>query len=414
MFDFLTQHAFELFVGIFCWLTYELLCATWITFTLTHSERPRVYAFGIVGWLTRRFNRRLSRTQAQNQRLRRLLGSVRTLGRSVPDAMLVLDADCRVIWHNRNAKTLLGLRKRAPNQPAQQLDWLSDPRFRIWLDQQDSSAMFRMVSPIDSNINLSFRVVNLPASERLLVARDVTLLMRLEQVRRDFVANVSHELRTPLTVLHGYLDTLEPDELPEYNAMFDEMRRQNTRMIRIVEDLLILARLENAQDLSANPQKNVVATVQLLHAVIQDAQALSQGKHQISLENSLDMDIIGDEKDLRSAFSNVLSNAVRYTPADGRIDVRWIWHSGGGQLVVQDSGIGIPSQHLGRLTERFYRVSSSRSRDSGGTGLGLAIVNHVLNAHQARLEISSEQGVGSCFRCIFPIDVLRYRGPKLG
>jgi two-component system, OmpR family, phosphate regulon sensor histidine kinase PhoR len=408
MFDFLTQHAFELFVGIFCWLTYELLCATWITFTLTHSERPRVYAFGIVGWLTRRFNRRLSRTQAQNQRLRR------TLGRSVPDAMLVLDADCRVIWHNRNAKTLLGLRKRAPNQPAQQLDWLSDPRFRIWLDQQDSSAMFRMVSPIDSNINLSFRVVNLPASERLLVARDVTLLMRLEQVRRDFVANVSHELRTPLTVLHGYLDTLEPDELPEYNAMFDEMRRQNTRMIRIVEDLLILARLENAQDLSANPQKNVVATVQLLHAVIQDAQALSQGKHQISLENSLDMDIIGDEKDLRSAFSNVLSNAVRYTPADGRIDVRWIWHSGGGQLVVQDSGIGIPSQHLGRLTERFYRVSSSRSRDSGGTGLGLAIVNHVLNAHQARLEISSEQGVGSCFRCIFPIDVLRYRGPKLG
>lgn len=363
----------------------------------------------MVGCLARRFNQRLTRSQSQTTRLRRLLNSVRTLGRSVPDAMIVLDSDTRILWHNRNAKTLLGLRQRTPRQQTQLFDWLIDARFRSWLELPDSSALFRMAAPVDANIQLSFRVVNLPGSQRLLMARDVTLLMRLEQVRRDFVANVSHELRTPLTVLHGYLDTLEPDELPEYTAMFDEMRRQNARMIRIVEDLLILARLENAEDLATSPQKNLVAMLPLLAAVLQDAEALSAGKHRISLENSLDMDILGDEKDLRSAFSNVLSNAIRYTPAGGEIVMRWIWHSAGGQLVVQDSGIGIPSQHLGRLTERFYRVSSSRSRDSGGTGLGLAIVNHVLSAHQARLEISSDLGVGSCFRCIFPIDLLRYR-----
>jgi two-component system, OmpR family, phosphate regulon sensor histidine kinase PhoR len=371
--------------------------------------RVPFFAFGIVGWIARRFTRRLLRAQAQTSKLRRLLKGVRTLGRSVPDAMVVLDADARVVWHNRNARTLLGVRLRAGKTHAALIDVLPDARFHSWLVQPDTNALFRMNSPVDSNIQLSFRVVNLPASQRLLMARDVTVLLRLEQVRRDFVANVSHELRTPLTVLHGYLDTLEPDELPEYSAMFIEMRRQNTRMIRIVEDLLVLARLENAEDLQPSPQRNLVLVPALLDVLLRDAQALSLGKHEITLENTLDMDILGDEKDLRSAFSNVLSNAIRYTPAGGKIKLSWIWHSGGGQLVVQDSGIGIPSQHLGRLTERFYRVSSSRSRDSGGTGLGLAIVNHVLSAHHARLEISSEQGLGSCFRCIFPIDTLRYR-----
>jgi len=396
-------------LSLFAWLCYEALCALWAERVLKQRARAKWFGLGIVGWLARRFNQHLTRSHAQTKRLRRLLNSVRTLGRSVPDAMLVLDSDSRIVWHNRNAKTLLGLRQRPPHQQTQLFDWLTDARFRTWLELPDSGALFRMASPVDSNIQLSFRMVNLPQSQRLLMARDVTLLMRLEQVRRDFVANVSHELRTPLTVLHGYLDTLEPDELPEYTLMFDEMRRQNARMIRIVEDLLILARLENAEDLAASPQKNLVCVVPLLAAVLQDASLLSAGKHLITVENTLDMDILGDEKDLRSAFSNVLSNAVRYTPAGGQIVMRWIWHSGGAQLVVQDSGIGIPSQHLGRLTERFYRVSSSRSRDSGGTGLGLAIVNHVLSAHQARLEVSSEQGVGSCFRCIFPIDVLRYR-----
>jgi len=396
-------------LSLLTWLGYEAFCALCAARALNLPARSRWFGLGIVGWLSRRFNQRLIRAQAHNKRLRRLLDSVRTLGRSVPDAMLVLDSDTRIVWHNRNAKTLLGLRQRAPRQQTQLFDWLTDARFRTWLELPDSGALFRMASPVDSNIQLSFRVVNLPQSQRLLMARDVTLLMRLEQVRRDFVANVSHELRTPLTVLHGYLDTLEPDELPEYNAMFDEMRRQNSRMIRLVEDLLVLARLENAEDLAIKPQRTRVAIVPLLAAVLQDAKALSGGKHHITVESTLDMDILGDEKDLRSAFTNLLNNAIRYTPANGEIVVQWIWHSAGGQFVVQDSGIGIPAQHLGRLTERFYRVSSSRSRDSGGTGIGLAIVNHVLSAHQARLEISSEQGVGSCFRCIFPIDALRYR-----
>ena len=229
------------------------------------------------------------------------------------------------------------------------------------------------------------------------MVRDVSPLMRLEQVRRDFVANVSHELRTPLTVVHGYLDMIEPEQFPEYESIMHELRAQSRRMAQIVEDLLTLSRLESGVDL---PQQRV-AMRPMLDAIRREAEALSQGAHEIAAEFAGAHDLLGSTGDLHSAFSNLVSNAVRYTPSGGRITLRWESSAAGACLRVVDTGYGIPAQHLPRLTERFYRVSTSRSRASGGTGLGLSIVKHVLQLHQAHLEIASEPGVGSTFSCVF-------------
>jgi two-component system phosphate regulon sensor histidine kinase PhoR len=226
-------------------------------------------------------------------------------------------------------------------------------------------------------------------------------------MRRDFVANVSHELRTPLTVIHGYLEMLEPTEQPEWAPMLGEMRRQSERMRQLVEDLLTLSRLE-AQDVAVDEDVPMTA---MLATLRREAEALSQQRHAISIVDDAGVDLIGSPRELHSAFSNLVSNAVRYTPAGGRIGVRFRREGDGAVLAVEDSGVGIPASHLPRLTERFYRVSTSRSRESGGTGLGLAIVKHVLGLHQARLEITSEVGRGSVFACHFGPDRVRPREP---
>ena len=261
-------------------------------------------------------------------------------------------------------------------------------------------------SPVDENIRLSLRLLRYSPEEWLVVVRDVTQLMRLEQVRRDFVANVSHELRTPLTVVHGYLDMMEPEDSPEWAPMVAEMRKQSQRMTQLVEDLLTLSRLESQQSLSEDP----VAMAPLLITLRREAEALSQGRHRITVEDEARCDLYGADKELHSAFSNLVSNAIRYTPNEGSVTVRFTrTPDGGARLAVQDSGYGIPAQHLPRITERFYRVSTSRSRESGGTGLGLSIVKHVLSLHQGRLEVDSEVGRGSTFACVFGPERVRLR-----
>jgi two-component system, OmpR family, phosphate regulon sensor histidine kinase PhoR len=247
-------------------------------------------------------------------------------------------------------------------------------------------------------LRLSMRLLDYTPEEQLLIARDISKLLHLEQVRRDFVANVSHELRTPLTVLHGYLDMLEPEDVPEWAGMLGEMRRQSGRMTQIVEDLLTLSRLESRDSLPQEP----VEMASMLASLRGEAEAMSAGRHRIEIEDLAGCDLLGSAKELHSAFSNLVINAVRYTPEGGRVRVEF--HptaEGGASLCVIDSGPGIAPQHLPRLTERFYRVSTSRSRDSGGTGLGLAIVKHILQLHQAQLLIDSEVGVGSRFCCVF-------------
>ena len=361
--------------------------------------------FGLFGRLSRIANQRILRQRRGRKRLLDTLKAFREVAAALPDALLVLDRENRVLWFNSNATRFLGLQK--PTQLERPLfEKLRVPQAEEWLASgRIHEPLLDVASPVDPSLRLSWRHVPFRRELSLLVVRDISNLMRLEQVRRDFVANVSHELRTPLTVINGYLDAFDPEELADFAPMFTQMRSQSQRMVQIVEDLLTLSRLD-AQDPATDEYMLMAPLLQQLQA---DAAGLSRGQHEIILIDELAMDLVGNAKDLRSAFSNLVSNAVRYTAAGGNILLRWSWHEDGAAFCVQDSGYGIPAQHLPRLTERFYRVSSSRSRDSGGTGLGLAIVNHVLIAHQAKLGVESTVGVGSKFCCVFPRERLRYR-----
>jgi two-component system phosphate regulon sensor histidine kinase PhoR len=236
---------------------------------------------------------------------------------------------------------------------------------------------------------------------RLLITRDVTESSRVEQMRRDFVANVSHEIRTPLTVVAGFVETLLEMDLPaeERRRCLETVQRQTGTMQRLVEDLLTLATLEAT---SLPPQADPVAVEPLLQAVLADVRALSAGRHDLALEIASPAGLRGSPAELDSAVRNLLTNAVRYTPDGGRITVSWRVNDGEGVLSVRDTGIGVAAEHLPRLTERFYRVDRGRSRETGGTGLGLAIVKHVAQRHHARLEIDSRVGAGSTFSLRFP------------
>jgi len=342
--------------------------------------------------------RRRKSDRRRRRRLLDLLEAARDAARALPDGIVVIDDSQTIHWFNKSAKRLLGFRY--PADIGNGLNHLvRTPRFLQWLTEgRLDEPLHDLPSPDDDRVRLSCRLIAFRPGLRMLIARDVSNLMRLEQVRRDFVANVSHELRSPLTVINGYLEALEPEELGEFEDLFEQMRLQSRRMADIVEDLLTLSRLEARTDTS----QDAVAVRPLLAALERDARAISDGKHRIEIEVLLECDLRGSGRDLHSAFSNLVLNAVRHTPAGGNIRVRWEAHGGGASFSVIDTGPGIPEQHLPRLTERFYRVSTSRSRDTGGTGLGLAIVKHVLNSHDAHLEIESQMGRGSVFRCVFP------------
>src|SRR6478735_13600 len=357
-----------------------------------------VHGQGLWAALDTLVHRRQTETRARTRRLIGILRAYRQAATAMPDGALVLDRrDGRVVWFNKSARRLLGL------QYPHSLDRVFTemwPAARVaeWLAAGNPEATLEIASPVAEAQLLSLRLLKYSPEQWLLVVRDVTQLARLEQVRRDFVANVSHELRTPLTVVHGYLDLMEPEDNPEWAPMVEEMRKQSQRMNDLIEDLLTLSRLE-ARDHTADEPVPMAA---LLVTLRREAEALSQGRHPIEVEDAAGVDLKGSAKELHSAFSNLVSNAVRYTPTGGRIAIRFArTPAGGAELSVRDSGQGIPAQHLARLTERFYRVSTSRSRESGGTGLGLSIVKHVLNLHQAQLQIESEVGRGSRFSCVF-------------
>jgi two-component system phosphate regulon sensor histidine kinase PhoR len=316
-----------------------------------------------------------------------------------PDATLVIDNNNSINWFNDSARRLLGLRTPEDvGQPVTNL--LRDPDFADWLEVQDKvESQFEMSSPGDSNAQLSVSAVRHRDNHRLLILRDVTDLYNLERVRRDFVANVSHELRTPLTVLFGYLESLQ-DNCPEDIApAIDRMHEQARQMQALLSDLLELSRLQAAEDWE---QEKVIDVCAILMQLKEQAEEISQGTHQIEVDCASGAKLRGSDKDIESAFRNLISNAIYYTPADGTVRISWQQSQEGSVFSVSDTGIGIPRKDIPRLTERFYRVGSDRSRHTGGTGLGLAIVKHVLNAHDARLVIDSELGEGSTFSCIFP------------
>lgn len=341
------------------------------------------------------------RDQRVRGRLQAVIDRVQESTAALKDAVIMLDADGNLEWWNRAAETLLGLKTpQDSGQPVANL--VRHPRFKEYFEAGNYQEPLEIPSPISDHLRVQLLITRYGNNEHLMLVRDVTRIHQLEQMRKDFIANVSHELRTPLTVIAGYLETLldnVEDVNPRWQRALQQMQQQGNRMQTLLNDLLLLAKLE-ATDYPSDNQP--VAVEALLRTIKSDALALSgQRNHQISLEADPDALLKGSESELRSAFSNLVFNAVKYTPDGGQVRIRWWADSQGAHLSVQDSGIGIDSKHLPRLTERFYRVDSSRASNTGGTGLGLAIVKHVLLRHRARLEISSVPGHGSTFTCHF-------------
>ncbi len=340
--------------------------------------------------------------RASEYSLSKALDRFQLAGAAFPEAVVLLDDNDEIAWCNPRAETYFGLRTKR-DQGAQITYILRQPRFSAYLRSGNISdpLTLRLVGEQGERVIL-IQLVPYGNSQKLLLGRDITRLDRLETTRRDFISNVSHELRTPLTVVHGFLETLReaPTNDPEFLAnSVNLMSEQTARMNRLVEDLLTLTRLENPRDTPVDEDVNVP---ELIHSLLHEAQALSGAHHKIHAEVITHEWIKGSADELRSAFGNLVSNAVRYTPDGGTIDLIWENRNGKPAFVVKDTGIGIEHLHLGRLTERFYRVDKSRSRETGGTGLGLAIVKHIANRHQARLEIDSWPGSGSTFSITFP------------
>jgi two-component system phosphate regulon sensor histidine kinase PhoR len=319
-----------------------------------------------------------------------------------PNGILMLDESDQIEWCNSIAELFFGLVYK--RDVMQRINFLiRRPEFIQYLAIRnfDEPLLLERMGP-DSSLTLMLQAFPFGQQRHLVLVQNVTDLQKADAMRRDFVANVSHEMRTPITVLMGFLETVQSLDLEksQQDQYFDMMMSQAQRMKSLVEDLLTLANLEA----NSSPAVSSLVSVETLMALLKnDAEALSQGKHSLTFEMVDKVDILGDEREVLSAFSNLVSNAIRYTPDAGKIEVKWSTNADGqGEFSVTDTGPGIASEHLSRLTERFYRIDRSRSRDTGGTGLGLAIVKHIANRHQAQLSIESTPGKGSTFMLRFP------------
>ena len=321
---------------------------------------------------------------------------------ALEDVVVMIDRHGHLEYWNHSAEQHLGLRPdKDLGQPLTNL--IRHPRFTDYLNQGRFNEPLEIPSPVNDSRVLQFRITEFGEGDQLILARDMTRLHHLEQMRKDFVANVSHELKTPLTVLKGYLETLQdtvPDEQTRLRRALQQMSLQSHRMEALVNDLLLLARLENTK---ADNTSQAVAVHGMLHRMRESALALMPEKHhRITLTVPEDARLLANPAELESAFGNLITNAVKYTPAEGHIHIEWWSDDKGGHLSVTDDGIGIDPQHIPRLTERFYRPDNSRVTQTGGTGLGLAIVKHVMLRHDGKLEIHSALGKGSTFTCHFP------------
>jgi two-component system phosphate regulon sensor histidine kinase PhoR len=361
---------------------------------------------GVWGDVVALVGRIYRRKNVHKRRIVQLLREFRRLTAAMPDGVLLLSPGREILWFNRTAAELLGLRRKADfGMRIENL--LRQPEFSRYLAAGTQAAPVVVRYGPAEDRYLACQVI--PAGDQLLMlVCDVTRETRLEAMRKDFVANASHELRSPLTVVSGYLDQLveDPEVAPVWRGPIEEMRRQAERMRLIVEDLLELSRLEaSGKEAPLEP----VDIGGMLALVRKDVLAREARPREVSLVIDSPARLLGSEAELHSIAANLVSNAVKYTPPEGSVGIRWWTDAQGGHLSVTDTGIGIPAEHLPRLTERFYRVDRGRSRKSGGSGLGLAIVKHALQRHGGHLAIESVEGRGSTFTCHFPLK--RVAGP---
>ncbi len=345
--------------------------------------------------------RRVRQREADQRDLRDLIARFRQAAEAVPDGIVVLDRNQRIEWANPRATEQLGLDLvQDVGQPIVNL--VRQPEFLRYLETGDFGESTVVPSSRAPGHALALQLVPFAVDQKLLLSRDVTEMEAVTRMRRDFIANVSHELKTPLTVISGFVETLQDLEVDERQRkrFLQLMQEQAKNMQRLVADLLTLSALESEQAATTDER---FAVLPLMLALSSDAKALSKGEHAIELDLGAPAIVAGSRDELASAFGNLVSNAIRYTPSGGRITLGWhVEPDGAGVFCVTDTGIGVALEHVPRLTERFYRVDRSRSRATGGTGLGLAIVKHVLLRHQATLDITSEVGRGSRFAVRLP------------
>ncbi len=346
-------------------------------------------------------DRMVRRNKRSTARLFAVLDRFEHAAHAIPDGIVMLNELDQIDWFNPVAGRHFGFDEKIDR--GQFIGYLiRQSVFHDYLAHGDYHEALVMKSPADRDVTLSVQMVAFGERQKMLISRDVTQFEMVEAMRRDFVANVSHELRTPLTVVGGFLETfIDTPDIPHADFLHycDLMLQQTDRMRRLVEDLLTLSRLESPQNRLVETRVDMPALIQSLY---QDAISLSAGRHPIDLLRDSEDDVLGNIDELSSGLGNLVSNAVRYTPAGKAIRLRWGWRGDELCFDVCDEGEGIEPQHIARLTERFYRVDRGRSRETGGTGLGLAIAKHVLTRHHARLSIESKVGEGSRFSACFP------------
>jgi two-component system phosphate regulon sensor histidine kinase PhoR len=340
------------------------------------------------------------KSRRRRKRWRQLVRELRASAGAFPDGGVLLNAKREIVTYNSAAQRLLGLRRKRDR--GQRIDnLLRHPEFVAYLEGEDYGQPVEIPGPAGGDTWLSCLLIRYGPEQTLLLVRDITANVRLERTRRDFVANASHELRTPLTVISGYLDAMgdDPEAPPTWRMPVAEMRTQSQRMGHLLDDLLQLSGLESAAPCSLEHSVDMAAVVQLAR---KEALAMPEHPGSVEVEIGSPVRLLGDQGEIHSIVSNLVSNAVRYTPREGSIHISWTTDADGGHLAVTDTGIGIAEDEIPRITERFYRTDRGRARQKGGTGLGLAIVKHALRRHEAELEIRSRLGEGSAFICHFP------------
>lgn len=380
------------------WQLANLFRTDWWLRHRSYADAPDVG--GVWGDMIAQIVRLHRRKRFHKQRFVQLVRQLQRSTAALPNGVVMLNGQREIMWFNRTAARLLDLRRTA--DLGLRIDnLLRDPEFARYLEAGEYSNAIVIRQTKADDQYLSLHVVPYGEGQQLLLVTDVSRQMKLEAMRKDFVANASHELRSPLTVISGYLETLSQDPALDRDLQgpVAEMRRQAERMTGIIQDLLALSRLEEAEEVVGGEPVDIAALLSMLR---KDVLARPSHPREVRVRVDSDAHLIGDEPEIHSAFSNLVDNAAKYTPADGSIEMRWWVDNEGGHFSVTDTGIGIPAEHIPRLTERFYRVDSGRSRSSGGSGLGLAIVKHVLQRHGADLEIGSILGSGSTFACHFP------------
>lgn len=388
-------------LALACYTIWHVINAWRLFQWLQDSEEEPPEGFGLWADIFDTINSLEQQKKKQKAQYRAIIGEFQSLTDAFPEATLVIDRSNQITWFNQAASSLLGLK--IPEDLGQAVtNLLRGPDFANWLAiQGEIKSSLKMPSPKSDTTWLNVSAVSFHGDQRLIILGDISDVHQLEQVRQDFVENISHELRTPLTVLLGYLEVLQQDPSDKISRALQRMQDQALQMNSMLNDLLELSRLQSDE---IQKEEEIINVPAMLHKLKEQAEALSRGKHALSFEIDSELYLSGIGSDIESAFRNLIINALNYTPQGGAIFVNWSATPDGPLLMVRDTGMGIPKREIPRLTERFYRVGSDRARQTGGTGLGMSIVKHVLNAHNASLNISSELGEGSEFACSFPLE----------